>query len=85
MGDEPPTRLSISKSNSDGVFWPRDFLSQDMQHLRLLTFGYSSDVLATFQAVNQNNIMQHAQNLVRDLLRERYVRKGIRDKYRLRP
>jgi hypothetical protein len=63
------------QSTSRGkIFWPGDFLASDVPDVRLLTFGYSSDVLSTFRAGSQNNIMQHAQNLVGDLLGERNVR-----------
>lgn len=48
----------------ESVFLPRDLLAADMRHARLLTFAYSSDVLATFHAVSQNNIMLHAHNLL---------------------
>ncbi|KAF8848913.1 hypothetical protein BDZ45DRAFT_555751, partial [Acephala macrosclerotiorum] len=53
------------------TFWPKDLLADDLPNVRLLTFGYSSDVLATFRAASQNNITQHAQNLVGDVLGER--------------
>lgn len=48
----------------ESVCLPNDLLAADMRHARLLTFAYSSDVLATFHAVSQNKIMLHAQNLL---------------------
>jgi hypothetical protein len=71
-----PTDVGIlgQPAGKGKTFWPGDFLAHDLPNVRLLTFGYSSDILATFRAVSQNNIMQHAQNLVGDLLGERDVR-----------
>jgi hypothetical protein len=69
------TETAKNTSNRSTTFWPKDLLADDLPNVRLLTFGYSSDVLATFRAVSQNNIMQHAQNLVGDILGERQVGK----------
>ena len=54
------------------VFWPQDLLSQDCAAARILTFGYNSDVSKFFDgAVNRNNFYDHANDLLRALLRER--------------
>jgi hypothetical protein len=67
------TETENNTPNRSTTFWPNDFLAGDLPNVRLLTFGYSSDVLSTFRAVSKNNITQHAQNLVGDVLGERQV------------
>lgn len=64
-----------SNPDKSTIFWPKDLLADDLPNARLLTFGYSSDVLTTFRAASKNNITQHAQNLVGDVLGERHVGK----------
>lgn len=68
---------SYGDSDTEGsnvIFWPDAFLKTDLLHVRIATAGYTSEVLGFFSATGQNNIMQHAQNLVADLQREREVR-----------
>jgi hypothetical protein len=58
--------------NSSDVFWPQDLLPQNCAAARILTFGYDSDVSNFFDdAVNSNNFYDHANDLLRALLRER--------------
>lgn len=67
LPDDESPKTTGDRAN---VFWPRDLLAADVRDARLLTFGYSSDVLSAFRATSQNNVMQHAQNLLGDLGRE---------------
>lgn len=68
-------KRKISESQSDNpsdIFWPQDLLPQDCSSARILTFGYDSDVSKFFDgAVNSNNFYDHANDLLRALLRER--------------
>lgn len=68
-----PSEVPPAKPEHAPVFWPGDLLAvdKDLSNVRLLTFGYNSDVLRIFGATGRNNISQHAKNLVGDLLGER--------------
>ena len=60
------------------VFWPRDLLSKDVQNVRIITFGYDSDVVKFFGQVNRNQIHDHARTLVADLRRCRKKKDAVR-------
>jgi hypothetical protein len=47
--------------------WPEKFLSQDIPTARILAFGYDADVVKLLGQASQNNIDQHARNLLGDL------------------
>jgi hypothetical protein len=54
------------------IFWPQDLLPEDCAAARIMTFGYDSDASKFFDgAVNKNNFYDHANDLLRALLRER--------------
>ena len=53
--------------SKNGVFWPKDLLSGDVQHVRIITFGYDADVVRLFGRVSRNQIHDHAQTLISDL------------------
>ncbi|KAI1822513.1 hypothetical protein F4861DRAFT_385871 [Xylaria intraflava] len=51
-------------STEHKVFWPRDYLLEDMPEAEVWTYGYNADVVeALFKANNRNSISQHAQDL----------------------
>ncbi|OTA89192.1 hypothetical protein M434DRAFT_34467, partial [Hypoxylon sp. CO27-5] len=53
------------------VFWPRDFLVQDLPDARIWTYGYNADVIGgLFQSNNQNSISQHGRDLATKIERE---------------
>jgi hypothetical protein len=58
-------------SDSSSVFWPRDLLPADVPNVRIVSYGYQSEVLKMFAAANKNNIFQHAQNMLADIQRVR--------------
>ena len=53
--------------SKNGVFWPKDLLSEDIKNIRIITFGYDSDVVKFLGKVSQNQIRDHAQTLIGDL------------------
>ena len=53
--------------SKNGVFWPRDLLGEDVQNVRVIVFGYDSDVVKFFGRVSRNQIRDHARTLVADL------------------
>ncbi|KAJ4132375.1 hypothetical protein NW754_015190 [Fusarium falciforme] len=59
--------------SSSRVFWPAQFLKNDVPKTRIVTFGYDADVVHFWAMASQNRIRNHALNLVNALaqLRER--------------
>ena len=57
--------------SKNGVFWPKDLLSRDVQNVRIIVFGYDSDVVKFFGQVSRNQIRDHARTLIADLRRRR--------------
>ena len=55
--------------SKNGVFWPKDLLSKDVQNVRIIVFGYDSDVVKFFGRVSRNQIRDHARTLIADLRR----------------
>jgi hypothetical protein len=56
-------------------FWlgDRDLLPANLPNSRILTYGYNSKVASVFGKTSSNNIMQHAQTLVAELVADREV------------
>ncbi|RYP52458.1 hypothetical protein DL768_002381 [Monosporascus sp. mg162] len=53
------------------VFWPRDFLTEDIPEATVWTYGYNADVIGgLFAANNQNSVSQHGRDLAVKLERE---------------
>lgn len=50
------------------VFWPRDLLPGKVPDIRILTYGYDSNVV---NGKNKNGIYQHAENMLSALQRIR--------------
>ncbi|RYP57635.1 hypothetical protein DL769_009356 [Monosporascus sp. CRB-8-3] len=77
-----PKREASTASNSNGndigtsiqehkVFWPRDFLTEDIPEARVWTYGYNADAIGgLFAANNQNSVSQHGRDLAVRLERE---------------
>lgn len=55
---------STTSSTSSTVFWPNDFLANDLPEARIWTYGYNADAIGgLFQARNRNSISQHGRDL----------------------
>jgi len=53
------------------IFWPEEYLAQDIPEARVWTYGYNADVIGIlFEAKNKNSISQHGQDLSSRLERE---------------
>ncbi|TRX96992.1 hypothetical protein FHL15_002298 [Xylaria flabelliformis] len=53
------------------VFWPHDYLLDDVPEAEVWTYGYNADVIGgLFQANNQNSVSQHGRDLAVKLERE---------------
>ncbi|KAK5625679.1 hypothetical protein RRF57_001395 [Xylaria bambusicola] len=52
------------KHINDVIFWPRDYLLEDVPEAEVWTYGYNADVIGgLFQANNQNSVSQHGRDL----------------------
>ena len=60
-------------ADSDGgtVFWPSNLLPQTIKSARIMTYGYDSDPLVVWSAVNRTNIFHHAKDLLIALTAQR--------------
>ncbi|KAI3322899.1 hypothetical protein HD806DRAFT_544955 [Xylariaceae sp. AK1471] len=53
------------------MFWPQDYLLEDVPEAEVWTYGYNADVIGgLFQADNQNSVSQHGRDLAVKLDRE---------------
>lgn len=53
------------------IFWPKDYLTQDIPQARVWTYGYNADVIGgLFQANNKNSVSQHGRDLAVRVERE---------------
>ncbi len=67
----PPTPSSrgndkqkTALSGQEQVFWPRDFLAEDIAEARVWTYGYNADIISgLFQANNKNSVSGHGRDL----------------------
>lgn len=63
-----PKVSASSNSVPDGppakVFWPHDYIANDIPEARVWTFGYNADTIeGAFAANNKNSVWQHGQDL----------------------
>ena len=49
------------------TFWPRDLLGKDLQNIRIISWGYDSDVMKMFSSSSQDTIVGHAETLLTDI------------------
>jgi len=57
--------------SKDGVCWPKDLLQNDLQHVRVITWGYDASVANAFNPASKESIFGHADTLLNDLARLR--------------
>ncbi|CZR51417.1 uncharacterized protein PAC_01293 [Phialocephala subalpina] len=57
--------------SSGDVFWPRDFLKDDVKNARVITWGYDASVANAFAYASKESIFGHADTLLNDLARLR--------------
>ena len=53
------------------IYWPVQLLSKDISDARIMTFGYDADVTKFLGPVGQNNLRDHASNLIAELAARR--------------
>ncbi|KAK4248963.1 putative kinesin light chain [Corynascus novoguineensis] len=53
-----------SEESTNKVFWPNEYLIQDIPEARVWTYGYNADTIGgLFQANNKNSVSQHGRDL----------------------
>ncbi|KAL4795260.1 hypothetical protein BDV19DRAFT_175616 [Aspergillus venezuelensis] len=63
----------VDDNHSSGrCFWPADLLALDFPDVRVLTYGYESQVARFFSTLNLSTITQHSQDLLSRLTSERH-------------
>ena len=56
---------------STKVHWPSDLLKQDIPDSRILSFGYDADIVNLWNPASNNQLSNHAEKMVSDLVRLR--------------
>ncbi|KAI1089174.1 hypothetical protein F5B19DRAFT_388171 [Rostrohypoxylon terebratum] len=54
-----------------GVFWPRDFLRDDLKKARIVSWGYDANIANAFSYASKESLFGHANTLLNDLARLR--------------
>ena len=58
-------------SRTQQVFWPKEYLAEDVSQARVWTYGYNADVVGgLFQANDKNSVSAHGRDLAVRLERE---------------
>ncbi|KAI9745365.1 MAG: hypothetical protein M1835_002606, partial [Candelina submexicana] len=66
-----------TKSPSKSVFWPAEVLPDDHSDVRILTFGYDSNIINLGGPVDKNNISQHGRALLSAVLNDRRQQESL--------
>ncbi|KAG8526389.1 uncharacterized protein KY384_000383 [Bacidia gigantensis] len=61
----------VSTWSKDGVFWPAQLLSKDINDARILSWGYNADVSSFWNPESSNKIEDHARLLATELRSQR--------------
>ncbi|OTA67283.1 hypothetical protein K449DRAFT_319566, partial [Hypoxylon sp. EC38] len=56
------------------VFWPRDFIRDDLEKARAITWGYDANIANAFSYASKESLFGHGETLLADLSR---MRRGI--------
>lgn len=69
---KPKSSTSTADSSAlRKIFWPEEYLAQDIPEARVWTYGYDADVIRDlFHAHNKNSVSQHGRDLAVRLERE---------------
>ncbi|KAK3291981.1 uncharacterized protein B0H64DRAFT_408650 [Chaetomium fimeti] len=57
--------------SKDGICWPQHLLGNDLNNVRVITWGYDATVANAFHAASKESIFGHADTLLEDLARLR--------------
>lgn len=60
-----------SEERPNKLFWPDEYLTQDIPEARVWTYGYNADAIGgLFEANNKNSVSQHGQDFAVRVERE---------------
>lgn len=60
-----------SEESPNKLFWPDEYLTQDLPEARVWTYGYNADAIGgLFQANNKNSVSQHGRDFAVRVERE---------------
>jgi len=69
-----PTSIADSVTNEERpkkLFWPDEYLTQDISEARVWTYGYNADAIGgLFEANNKNSVSQHGRDFAARFERE---------------
>ncbi|KAH8899758.1 TPR-like protein [Thozetella sp. PMI_491] len=65
-----PADSSDADSTHDTVYWPADYLVDDVPKARVWAYGYNADVIGVFEASSKNSVSQHGLDLAARIERE---------------
>jgi hypothetical protein len=72
-----PTNKAAAGSVPRTLFWPDEYLTEDIPEARVWTYGYNANVISgLFKANSQNSVWQHGRGLAVRLDRE--IENGVR-------
>ncbi|KAI4638544.1 hypothetical protein J4E93_010099 [Alternaria ventricosa] len=61
------------------IFWPKDLLAKDLDHVRIFTFGYDADVVKLLTIAGGNTVRDHGKSLAQDLSLRRAETNTVRE------
>jgi hypothetical protein len=61
----------INTWSKDNVFWPEKLLREDLQNVRVITWGYDAKIANAFRPASQDSLFGHSNTLLEDLARLR--------------
>ena len=65
---QPEDAEGAGSSGTSHLFWPKDLLAKDFPNVRVLTYGYDSQVSKFFKGpANQSGILAHGESLMHAL------------------
>ena len=64
------------------VYWPEDLLAKDFPDMRILTYGYDSQVSAFFGVVPHQNLLSLGRNLLTSVANKRTSCVSLRSTWR---
>ena len=65
-----------SEERPNKLFWPDEYLTQDIPEARVWTYGYNADAIGgVFAANNKNSVSQHGRDM--SVLVEREIRNEV--------
>ena len=72
LGGDP-----IDTWTEKGICWPRDLLKDDLDNVRIMSWGYDSGIAHLWKSTSQASVFGHAETLLSDLANLRLTRQEV--------